>query len=128
MVVTLRPCAAAASVRHDSYAPPVDQHRAGAALAVVASFLRAGQAEMLAQHIEQRGAHIEREPMIPAVDVQRGIDGFARISGPGAVAAAAPGGPSRRGIAAVETVAIRNDLRSAPIRGGLGGGIRLPRT
>ena len=40
-------------------APPVDQHGARAALAVIAAFLRAGQVEMLAQQVEQRCAGIE---------------------------------------------------------------------
>ena len=47
------------------HAPSVDQHGAGAALAVVAAFLGAGQAEMLAQRVEQRGADIERERDAP---------------------------------------------------------------
>ena len=34
--------------------PPVDQHRAGAALAVIAALLGAGQVEMVAQRVEQR--------------------------------------------------------------------------
>ena len=42
------------------HAPAVDQHRAGAALAVVAALLRAGEAEVLAQRIEQRRARVER--------------------------------------------------------------------
>ena len=40
-------------------APAVDQHGAGAALAVVAALLGAGQAELLAQGVEQRGAGIQ---------------------------------------------------------------------
>ena len=42
-------------------APAVDQHGAGAALALVATLFRAGQIEMLAQHVEQRRARIERQ-------------------------------------------------------------------
>ena len=38
--------------------PPIDQHRAGAALAAVASLLGAGQVQTLAQEIEQRDAGI----------------------------------------------------------------------
>ena len=41
--------------------PPVDDHRAGAALAVVAALLGAGQVQMLAQRVEQRGARVELE-------------------------------------------------------------------
>ena len=40
--------------------PPVDDHRAGAALAVVAALLGAGEMQMLAQRVEQRGAGIDR--------------------------------------------------------------------
>ena len=43
-------------------APAVDQHRAGAALAVVAALLGAGEAEVLAQRVEQRvrGSSVRR--------------------------------------------------------------------
>ena len=40
-------------------APAVHQHRAGAALAVVAALLGAGEAQVFAQGVEQRGARIE---------------------------------------------------------------------
>src|SRR5207247_7828488 len=39
----------------------IDDHRAGAALSLVAALLRTGQPEMLAQRIEQRYARIEIE-------------------------------------------------------------------
>ncbi len=39
--------------------PPVDHHGAGAALAVVAALLGAGQVQVLAQGVEQRGAGVE---------------------------------------------------------------------
>ena len=38
--------------------PPVDEHRAGAALAAVAALLGAGQIEPLAQQVEQRDARV----------------------------------------------------------------------
>ena len=41
--------------------PAVDEHGARAALAVVAALLGAGQVEVLAQRIEQRGAQVELE-------------------------------------------------------------------
>ena len=41
-------------------APAVDQHGAGAALALIAALFRAGQVEMLAQQVEQCRAGIER--------------------------------------------------------------------
>ena len=40
-------------------AAAVDVDGAGAALAVVAAFLRAGEVQMLAQAVEQRGARID---------------------------------------------------------------------
>src|ERR1044071_1237617 len=55
-------------------APPVDQHGAGAACALVAPFLRAGEVEVLAQRVEQRGARVEAEVMVAAVDVERDGD------------------------------------------------------
>ena len=39
--------------------PAVDDHRAGAALAVVAALLGAGEMQVLAQRIEQRGAGVD---------------------------------------------------------------------
>jgi hypothetical protein len=37
----------------------VEQHRAGAALAMVAALLGAGQVQVLAQRVEQRGARVQ---------------------------------------------------------------------
>ena len=42
-------------------APTIDNHRAGAALTVVAAFLGAGQMQMLAQRVEQGGPCVEFE-------------------------------------------------------------------
>jgi hypothetical protein len=56
------------------HALAVHQHGAGPALAEAAAFFRAGETEMLAQRIEQRGARIEREAMLRAVDVQGNIE------------------------------------------------------
>ena len=53
MVVTSAPSFMTASVRQELIAPAVDQHRAGAALAVIAALLGAGQVEMVAQRVEQ---------------------------------------------------------------------------
>ncbi len=47
-------------------APAVDDHRAGAALAVVAALLGAGEMQMLAQRVEQRGARIEQPADAPS--------------------------------------------------------------
>ena len=56
------------------HALAVHQHRAGAALAEAAALLRAGQMQVLAQRIEQRGARIERQPMLGSVDAQHDIE------------------------------------------------------
>ena len=52
-------------------AAAVEQHGAGAALAVVAALLGAGEAEVLAQRVEQRGAGVELERARLAVDGER---------------------------------------------------------
>ena len=51
--------------------PAVDQHRAGAALAVIAALLRAGQVEMVAQRVEQGRPRRDIELRLDAVDGQR---------------------------------------------------------
>ena len=50
--------------------PPIHQHRAGAALAVIAPLLGAGQMQMLAQQIEQRGTDVDADSMGAAVDCE----------------------------------------------------------
>ena len=52
-------------------APAVDQHRAGAALAVVAALLGAGQVEVVAQRVEQGRPRRDLELRLDAVDGQR---------------------------------------------------------
>src|SRR5262249_47242582 len=52
--------------RHNT--PAVEQHRAGAALAVVATLLRAGQIEVLAQCIEQGGPRRHLELLLDVID------------------------------------------------------------
>ena len=42
-------------------APSLDDHRAGAALTVIAALFAACQMQMLAQRVEQRGSRIARE-------------------------------------------------------------------
>src|SRR6185503_8357296 len=49
---------------------PVHEDGAGAALAVVAALLRAGQAEPLAQQVEKGRARVELERVLLAVDAQ----------------------------------------------------------
>ena len=63
-------------------APPVDQDRARAALAVVAALLGAGEAEVLAQEVEQRGAGVDREPVLGAVDPERDLGVHGRQATP----------------------------------------------
>ena len=63
------------------HALAVHQHRAGAALAEAAALLRAGQMQVLAQGIEQRGARIERQPMLGSVDAQHDIERSGRGTG-----------------------------------------------
>ena len=48
----------------------VEQHRAGAAVALVAALLAAGEPEAVAQHFEQRPAWRRRDGEVGAVDVQ----------------------------------------------------------
>ncbi len=52
-------------------ATAVDEDRAGAALAAVAALLRTGQADDLAQCVEQRDARLDLHRHVAAVDVQR---------------------------------------------------------
>ena len=59
----------------------IDDRRAGAALAVIAAFLAAGEGEMFAQRIEQRGANVKREIVQRAVHAQLKMMRGARIGG-----------------------------------------------
>ncbi len=51
-------------------APPVDQDRAGAALAVVAALLGTGQAEVFPQQVQERDAVVHVELVRPPVHLQ----------------------------------------------------------
>ena len=62
------------------HALAVHQHRAGAALAKATALLRAGEMQVLAQGIEQRGARIERQPVLRAVDAQHDIERSGRAA------------------------------------------------
>src|SRR5437867_12774918 len=53
------------------HALAVDEDGAGAALAEPASFLRAGEVQVLPQRIEQRRAWVEDLLMLAAIDAQR---------------------------------------------------------
>jgi hypothetical protein len=61
---------------------PVKQNRARAALAVIATFLRSRQPQVLAQRIEQGSADIDRHAIIPIIDLERKIDRRPRIGLP----------------------------------------------
>ena len=50
--------------------PAIHQHGAGAALAVVATFLRACQLQMFAKSVEQRRARIDLQGVLLAVDLE----------------------------------------------------------
>ncbi len=52
-------------------AAAVQQHRAGAALAVVAAFLGPGQAQMVAQEVEQAGPRRDRQLALHTVHMER---------------------------------------------------------
>src|SRR5262249_1300300 len=52
-------------------APPTDQHRTGAALAVIAAFFRAGKIEVDAQRVGQGGPGRDAELALDAVHPQR---------------------------------------------------------
>ena len=58
-MVTLAPSAAAASIVQDFTACAVDMHDAGAALRRVAADMRAGQAEILAQELDEQRAGLD---------------------------------------------------------------------
>jgi hypothetical protein len=52
-----------------------DQHRAGSALAVIATLFRTGQREVFTQSIQQCRAGIQRQRMRTAVDLKFGVHG-----------------------------------------------------
>jgi hypothetical protein len=82
------------------HAAAVHVHGARAALAVIAAFLRAGEMQMLAQCVQQRGAWIERECVGFAIDRQ--FDRYGRCrrlaGAAGFAVAALAWGVIRRGI------------------------------
>ena len=62
------------------HAAATDMHRAGPALAMIATLLRPGQPELLAQRIEKRGTDIDRQPIGVAIDGELDRDRVARIA------------------------------------------------
>src|SRR5262249_29386155 len=73
-------------------APTVDEHRAGAALSLVATFLRAGQAHALAEGVEERRADVDAHLSRSAVHVEGDLDLAGGQGGPGRRAGARDGG------------------------------------
>src|SRR6266542_420656 len=61
--------------------PAIDMHGTGATLALIAALLRAGEAHMLAQGIEQCDARLDQELMPLAVDFKLHGDGFRHQKG-----------------------------------------------
>src|SRR5690349_6926512 len=55
-------------------AASVDEHGAGATLAVVATFLSSGEVEILAERVEQRSPRSERQAPLDAVDAKRDVE------------------------------------------------------
>ena len=70
MVVIFFPATKDSGRSHDAIARAVDQHEAGAALAAAAAEARADQAEIVAQHVEQRRVRRRGDVRSAAVDVQ----------------------------------------------------------
>ncbi len=69
-----------ANVRHESDPAAVDDHRTGAALAVIAALLGAGEMQVLAQRVEQRGPGIQTDLPDVAVHLQRYVRDDRRFS------------------------------------------------
>jgi hypothetical protein len=61
----------------------IDQNGACPALTVIAAFFAAGEAHVLAQRVEQRGANVERQLMPLSVHMQFDFVGAARIDARG---------------------------------------------
>lgn len=73
MVVISRPCQSReGQAGFDALA--IHQHRAGAALAEPTTFFGAGEMQVLAECIQQRGPRIEWKPMLVAVDSKHGVN------------------------------------------------------
>ena len=52
----------------------VDEHRAAAADAVLAPDVRAGEPELVAEHVREQVARLDLDAVLGAVDVQRDLD------------------------------------------------------
>jgi hypothetical protein len=60
------------------HAPTVDMHSAGTALAMIASLFGSGQMQIFAEAIEKRGARIDPEIVLRAVNPKRYRNGVFR--------------------------------------------------
>ena len=58
-------------------APAVNMNGTGAALAMIAAFLRSGELQMLAKKIKERGPNVERQLMLLPIDGKNGCGRFA---------------------------------------------------
>ena len=67
-VVDRVPSACTANIRHDAHRLAVEQHGAGAAHAVLAADVGAGQAELVAQEVAEQEARLDLGGMRGAVD------------------------------------------------------------
>ncbi len=74
MVSTRQPFACTASIRQPRTISPSTRTRAGAAHAVLAAGVRAGQAEFLAQEIDQVLARLHAPADLGAIDRQRDVE------------------------------------------------------
>ena len=78
MVVISAPCGGDGEGEAGVDAAAVEEHGAGAALAVVAALFGAGEVEVLAQGVEQGGAGVERELVRFAVDLEGEVEHLRR--------------------------------------------------
>ena len=70
-VMMSAPSAPTASIRHDRTVSPFDQHGAGAAHAVLAPDVGAGEPQRVAEHVDQEPARLDGELVTDAVDGER---------------------------------------------------------
>jgi hypothetical protein len=79
------------------HAPAIEQNRACAALAMVATLLRPCQADVVAKCVEQRRANVESKPVILAVDLECDLGWRARIRTDAGRRRLCAGGPREKG-------------------------------
>ena len=94
-VVISWPSACTASIRQERAGQAVEQDRAGAADAVLAAEMRAGEAERVAQEIGERQPHLDLGLVALAVHRQRDLACLAHVVARSMRRAAAPAGQPR---------------------------------